>query len=172
MQNRSTEGQTKTLFQNYWWSHNWHGPYNANMVVAIFLLMFMTSIVLIFAVLMQHFPFFCSERGTSPRGTPIISRCEDNFICPVIVLFSLKILLKIKYQLCFSISARSVASQNLYFESFWITKHVKRKRKISHSALWQKPLHPHKTQNVTTYKCHQKRRLHNDCGPTQNGQLG
>ena len=48
----------------------------------------------------------------------------------------------------------------------------KRKRKRSDSVLWQKPLHPQKNQigNVTTHKRHQKRRLHNDCGLTYDGQ--
>ena len=26
---------TMAFFQNYWWSHNWQGPYNMNVVVAI-----------------------------------------------------------------------------------------------------------------------------------------
>ena len=51
---------------------------------------------------------------------------------------------------------------------------VKRTRKRSDSVLWQKPLHPQKNSksNVTTHKRHQKLRLHNDCGPTKDGQLG
>ena len=45
---------TKALFQNYCWSHNWQGPHNVNMVVAIVLLMYMTSILLPFAVRIQE----------------------------------------------------------------------------------------------------------------------
>ena len=42
------------------------------------------------------------------------------------------------------------------------------KRKRSDSVLWQKPLQPQKNpkSNVTTYKHHQKLRLHNYCGTT------
>ena len=61
---------TKAFFQNYMWSHNWQDPYNVNMVVAIFLLMYMTSILLPFAVTIQEYLTFCSERGTSLRGAP------------------------------------------------------------------------------------------------------
>ena len=44
----------------------------------------------------------------------------------------------------------------------------KRKRMRSDSVLWQKPLHPQKTQKATWQhkKRHQKLWLHNDCGPT------
>ena len=45
---------TKALFQNYWCSHNWQGPYNVNMVVAIVLLLYMTSILLPFDVRIQE----------------------------------------------------------------------------------------------------------------------
>ena len=61
---------TKTFFQNYWWSHNWQSSFNVNMVVVIFLLMDMTSILLTFSVPIEEFSTFCSERGTSLRGTP------------------------------------------------------------------------------------------------------
>ena len=42
------------------------------------------------------------------------------------------------------------------------------KNKRYDSVLWQKPLQPQKNpkRSVTTQKCHQKLRLHNDCGPT------
>ena len=50
---------------------------------------------------------------------------------------------------------------------------IKRKRKRYDPALWQKPLHPQKTpkSKVTTQKRHHKRGLHDDCGPTKDGQL-
>ena len=60
---------TKAFFQNYWWSHNWQGPYNVNMVVAIFLLMYMTSISLPFAVQLQEFSTYLL------RKRDITSRC-------------------------------------------------------------------------------------------------
>ena len=46
---------TKAFSQNYWCSHNWQGPHNVNMVVVIFLLMYMTSILLPFADRLQEF---------------------------------------------------------------------------------------------------------------------
>ena len=49
---------TKAFFQNYWWSHNWLGPYNVNMMIAIFLRMYMTSILLPFADRIQEFSTF------------------------------------------------------------------------------------------------------------------
>ena len=51
--------------------------------------------------------------------------------------------------------------------------YMERKRKGSDPVLWQKPLHHRKLQKskVTTWKRHQNFRLHNDCGPTYNGQL-
>ena len=59
---------TKAFSPNYWDSHNWQGPYNVNMVVVIFLQMYMTSILLPFAVRAQEFSTFCSERGTLLQG--------------------------------------------------------------------------------------------------------
>ena len=48
--NRLKAQLTKTFFQNHWWSHIWQGPFNVNMVVAILILIYMTSILLSFAV--------------------------------------------------------------------------------------------------------------------------
>ena len=46
---------TKAFFQNYLWSHNWQGPFNVNMVVAIIILIYITSILLTFAVPIHQF---------------------------------------------------------------------------------------------------------------------
>ena len=48
---------------------------------------------------------------------------------------------------------------------------LKRKRKRSDSVLLQKPLQPQKPpkSNMTTHKRHKKLRLHNDCGPSEDG---
>ena len=60
---------TKAHFQNYWWSYIWQGPYNKNMVVAIFILMYMTSILLPFAVPIQEFyTFLLRKRDMTSRG--------------------------------------------------------------------------------------------------------
>ena len=64
---------TKTFIQNYWCSHNLQGPYNVNMVVVIFLLMYMTSISLPFAVWIQEFSTFLL------RENDISSRCPFSF---------------------------------------------------------------------------------------------
>ena len=61
---------TKAFSQNYWWSQNWQGPYNMNMVVGIYLLMYMTSILLPFAVLIPEFSTFLLRKRTSLRGAP------------------------------------------------------------------------------------------------------
>ena len=59
---------TKAFFQNYWCSYNWQGPYNVNMVVVIFLLMYMTSKLLPFAVRIQEFStFLLRERDITSR---------------------------------------------------------------------------------------------------------
>ena len=58
----------KTFFQHYWWSHNWQGPFNVNMVVAILILIYMTSILLAFVVsIHQISTFLLRERDITPR---------------------------------------------------------------------------------------------------------
>ena len=59
---------TKVFSQNYWCSHSWQGPYNVNMVVVIFLQMYMTSILSPFAVWIQEFStFLLRERDITSR---------------------------------------------------------------------------------------------------------
>ena len=49
---------------------------------------------------------------------------------------------------------------------------LERKRRRSDSVLLQKPFTNRKFENQWTTQNHQqKRRLHNDCGPTKDGQL-
>ena len=50
----------------------------------------------------------------------------------------------------------------------------KRKGKRCDSVVRQKPLHPqtNSKRNMTTQKRNKTLRLHNDCGPTKDGQLG
>ena len=60
----------KALFQNYWCSHNWQGPYNENMVVAIIALLLYIWRQYYYLLLFgyESVQRFCSERGTSLRG--------------------------------------------------------------------------------------------------------
>ena len=53
--------------------YNWQGPYNVNMVVPIFRLMYMTSILLPFVVPIQEFSTFVL------RKRDITSRCPFSF---------------------------------------------------------------------------------------------
>ena len=59
---------TKTFFQNYWLSHNWQDQFNVNMVVAILIIRYMTSILLTFAVPITSFlQVLLREREISAR---------------------------------------------------------------------------------------------------------
>ena len=93
---------TKAFFQNYWWSHNWQGPYKVNMVVVIFLLMYMTSILLPFAVPIQEVSTFLltktditSRRSFSFHDAKKISyflfcdNCTALKVCPYMCIFLL-----------------------------------------------------------------------------------
>ena len=84
---------TKEFFQNYWWSHNWQGPYNVNMVVAIFLLMYMTSILL----LIQEFStFLLRKRGITSRRPFLFHDAKNNshvLFCDNCTAFSLRYVL-------------------------------------------------------------------------------
>ena len=54
-----------------------------------------------------------------------------------------------------------------------ISTYIMRKRRRSDPVLWQNPLYQQKIRKPkdNTHKRHQKLRLHNDCGPTKDGQL-
>ena len=64
---------TKTFFFKYWWSHNWHGPFNVNMVVVILILIYLMSILLTFAVPIHQFSTFLL------RESDITSRYPFSF---------------------------------------------------------------------------------------------
>ena len=93
---------TNQSFQNYWWSHNWQDPYYVNMVVAIFLLMYMTSILLPFSDPIQEFPTYLLRRGDITSRRPFsfhdakkisyvlfCDNCTALKVCPYMRIFPL-----------------------------------------------------------------------------------
>ena len=93
---------TKAFFQNYWCSHKCQGPYNVNMVVVIFLLMYMASLLLSFAVRIQEFStFLLRERDITSRRhfsfhnakkisyVLLCDTCTALKVCPYMCIFFL-----------------------------------------------------------------------------------
>ena len=94
--------RTNAFFQNYWQSHNWKGPYNVNMVVAIFLPLYMMSILLLFTVPIQEFSTFLLRKREITLRRPFsfhdakkiayvlfCDNCTTFKVCPYMRIFPL-----------------------------------------------------------------------------------
>ena len=73
------------LFQNYWLSHNWQGQYNVNIMIAILLQIYMTSILLTFAVPIHAFSTFLLGKRDITSRHPFSFMMRRNFHMSCIV---------------------------------------------------------------------------------------
>ena len=94
---------TKAFFQDYWWSLNWQGQYNVNMVVAIFLLIYIydvniitfcrsVTIVFYFSLRKMDFTLWCPFSFHDEKKISYIlfwDNCTTLKLCPYMHIFPL-----------------------------------------------------------------------------------